>query len=490
MTMSSKAVFITTGLGVQVALPHLLDAEQFGRYSTVAAVTAIITNTLVAATIQTVSRRVVGDESRADHAQREGLVMGAVLAACLGGGFAMVSPWLAERWQGDASLTPLFVCAAVVMASYALYAAQIGAVNGRRRFAQQARFDMGFALLRPIGIVVGAALGAAGGALLGFALAAVVICAVAFGILGAGRGTSAVDRRAWLRFFLPVAVYHACLNAILQIDQPLLRATVADLAAASGQVAAEATALASRTAGFYRAAQTFAFVPYQLIVAVTFVVFPTVARATHEGDADALRRAVRGAMRFSLLVLLAMAAPIAGASDGVMRIAYPEEYLAGAPALGVLALGLVPFSMFAIGAAVLAGAGRERAAAGLSAFALLLVVAGNLLAVRAVGLGASSIVAAAIATSVGATVALVGTVAVLRALVGSVMPWGSVARAGVSACIGWAVAHVVPHDSRIQALVACAVGCAAYLGGLVLLREVGAREFELMRRVLSARRPR
>ena len=64
------------------------------------------------------------------------------------------------------------------------------------------------------------------------------------------------------------------------------------------------------------------------------------------------------------------------------------------------------------------------------------------------------------------------------------------ARAGLSACIGWAVAHVVPHDSRIQALVACAVGCAAYLGGLVLLREVGAREFELMRRVLSARRPR
>lgn len=35
--------------------------------------------------------------------------------------------------------------------------------------------------------------------------------------------------------------------------------------------------------GVYKAAQTFAFLPYQLLLSVTFVVFPIVNRATLEG---------------------------------------------------------------------------------------------------------------------------------------------------------------------------------------------------------------
>ena len=73
--------------------------------------------------------------------------------------------------------------------------------------------------------------------------------------------------------------------------------------------------------GYYRAAQTFAFVPYQLILSMTFIVFPMVSRALASNDEDAARRTIQGALRFSMLALLAIACPIAGASDGVMRIA-------------------------------------------------------------------------------------------------------------------------------------------------------------------------
>ena len=48
-----------------------------------------------------------------------------------------------------------------------------------------------------------------------------------------------------------------------------------------------------------------------------------------------MRRYIRGAMRFSLLVLLAIAAPISGAAEGVMHIVYPGAYLAGSAALSV-----------------------------------------------------------------------------------------------------------------------------------------------------------
>ncbi|MDQ3033527.1 MAG: hypothetical protein M3Y87_14000, partial [Myxococcota bacterium] len=395
-TMTAKAVFIGTGFGVQVALPQIFDdPEQWGRYSTVATITAIVTNTLVASMIQTVSKRTSEDEASADRTHREGLWIGMLLAFLLGGGFAAASPLLATHWQRDATLAPLLATAAVVIVSYSLYSALIGSINGRRQFSKQASFDMGFALLRGGAIVIGALSFAAAGAIAGFAAASVIVLVIALWVVGTGRGSAGrTDWRAWAAFLIPIAVYQASINGVLQLDQPLLRANLADLAPESGYSAREATAVASSLAGFYRAAQTFAFVPYQLILAVTFVVFPTIARSTSSGDAEATRTAIRGAMRFSLIVLLAMAAPIAGASDGVMRVAYRETYLAGAPALAILAPGLVPFSLFAIGASILAGAGRARTTAAIAFGALVIVVAANTIAVRTVGVGPDALIAA------------------------------------------------------------------------------------------------
>lgn len=488
-TMGAKVVFLGAGLGTQLVLPRVLgDPEAWGRYATVAAIAAIATNTLVASTVLTVSKRTSEHGADAGHAQREGLAIGAVLAVLLGGGFAAAAPLLAGAWQRDATLTPLLATAAIVVASYAVYAAAIGSLNGRRLFAAQARFDMGFALLRSAMILGGAALGAAAGAIAGFAGAAVIVTIVALLVVGPGarRRGAAIDWRAWLAFFVPVAIYQASLNGVLQIDQPLLRASLADLALDAGRGAEEASEIASRWAGFYRAAQTFAFVPYQLILSVTLVVFPTVSRSTSSGDAEATRTAIRGAMRFSLVVLLAMAAPIAGASDGVMRIAYPEPYLDGAPALAVLAPALVPFSLFAIAAAILAGAGRARTTAGIALGALAVVVVLNVIAVRSVATE-HAIVAAALATGAGSLVALLAAGATVQRLFGAFLSPLSAARALAAAGAGYGVARVVPHASAIGAIGACAAGALAYLAALVLSRELGSADLALLRRVLRPR---
>lgn len=485
LTMTAKAVFIASGFGTQLLLPHLLGDEGWGRYSTVATITSIVTNTLVAATVQSVSKRASEDEARGSSggAQREGLIAALGLAILVGGGFALASPLLATAWQHDASMTPLFGTAAIVIASYALYSAQIGAINGRREFAKQAGFDMTFALLRSGSLLGGAALGAAGGALAGWAGASVAILIGASIVAGVG-ASGRVDLRAWLAFFVPIAIYQAALNGVLQADQPLLRGHLADMAIDAGTAVDDANALASRIAGQYRAAQTFAFVPYQLILAVTFVVFPTVSRATASGDLEATRRAISGAMRFSLIVVLAMAAPVAGASDGVMRIAYPEQMLGGSDALAVLALALVPFSLFAIAASILAGSGRSIAIASIAALGLLVVVVGNAIAVRAVGPVHEASIAAALATGAGASAALVASGVAIHSLFGAFLPWLSAVRAIAAAAAGALAAHAVPHATRPGAVLALAVGALAYLAALAIVREIGPDDVALFRRVL------
>lgn len=486
--MSAKAVFIATGFFVQLLLPRALGSpEEWGRYSTVATITAIVTNTLIAALLQTVSKRTSDDEAAAARTRREGLWMGAGFAVLFGGGFAAAAPLMASHWQRDETLQPLLLGAACIIAAYCLYAPLIGSINGERHFSKQAKFDMGFALLRGTAILIGAITAAAAGAVMGFAAAAAIIVVMAIALIGAGDGPSFPKARAWMAYLVPIAIYQACINGVLQLDQPLLRANLADLALSRGNSAEEATALASSMAGFYRAAQTFAFVPYQLVLSITFVVFPTVARTTTTNDAEGTRTAIRGAMRLSLIVLLAMAMPIAGASSGIMRIAYQEAYVAGAPALAILAPGLVSFALFAIGASILAGAGRARTTALIAKSSLVLVIVANHVAVRSVGIGDHTIMAAAFATSLASLAALIAVGAIIHRSFGAFLPAGSTLRALLAGGGAWLVAHLLPHESALSALGACISGALAYGAILVVLREIGPSDVALIRRVLSRR---
>ena len=61
-------------------------------------------------------------------------------------------------------------------------------------------------------------------------------------------------------------------------------------------------------------------------------------------DRAAMQGTLRTSLRFSWLVLLALAAPLSGAAQGVLRLAYPPDYLAAAPALR---RGRVRFERFA-----------------------------------------------------------------------------------------------------------------------------------------------
>jgi hypothetical protein len=119
-----------------------------------------------------------------------------------------------------------------------------------------------------------------------------------------------------------VLVYQLALNLVLQSDLLVFKAILARRA-----VTAAASGLAvNDLVGIYKAVQNFAFLPYQLLLAVTFVIFPVVSRATLEGDRDTTARFVAGATRFSLLALGAMLAVLTGLPRGVLRIAYRPPF--------------------------------------------------------------------------------------------------------------------------------------------------------------------
>jgi stage V sporulation protein B len=483
----AKLYFIVAGYAVQLSLPRLFGTpELFGLYSAAMSVVSILNNVLIAATIQTVSKRVSEDVERAPYALREGLTLQLGVGLLIAGSLLVSAPVLAGDVLLDPLLTPLLRIASVVVLGYSLYAALVGSLNGRQMFGRQAALDATYTTLRTVGIVGAAAAGfGVVGAIAGFATAATAVLTIAAFTVGLGRGGKETRWKPWIAFMAPLWMYQLFLNLTLQVDLTLLKRTIAELGLAAGQAPAIAAETASRYAGIYRAAQTFSFVPYQVILAVAFVVFPMVSASTVQGDLQATRAYIRAALRFSLLVLVALAAPIAGASAGVMRIAYPDAYLVGADALSVLSLGMACFALFVVGATVLNGAGRPGLSAAIGGSAVIVLVGLNIAFVRAAGVGDEALLAAASATSTGTALALAAVGLALWLRFGAFLAPFSTLRILGCGTVGFAVARAMPSHSALWALAALCAGGIAYLAALAISRELGETDLAIVRKVLK-----
>ncbi len=487
----AKIYFIVAGFIVQFSLPRLFGSpEVFGFFSVAMSGISIVNNVLIAATIQSVSKFVSEDEARAPAMLRQGLVVQAALGAALVLGIGVGAVPIAE-FMHDRSLATLLRIASIVTLSYAIYAALVGHMNGMHAFATQARFDATFTTLRTVGMLLGAFIGVrlgvgAIGAMSGFAAAAATIALLALASVGVGAKGARAPVTAWLGFMAPIWAYQGCMNGVLQVDLWVLKKTVAELATSAGSAAVVAAEVADRYAGLYRGAQTFAFVPYQLVLAMTFIVFPTVSRATALGDEAAATRAVRGSLRFSALALFGMAAPIAGAGEGVLRFVFGPEYGAAAPALRILAWGLVAFTRVVVSATAMGGSGRPVVSAGVAAVGLSVVVlACRVLLVR-IGLGEHTLEAVATGTSLGMLAAMVLAALAVYRRFGTFVPLATAIRGALAAAAGYAVArYAIPSTTFVGLVAAPLLGFATYGVVLAVTRELGADEVALVRRVLG-----
>ena len=483
----AKGYFIVTSYAVQLLLPRIFgEAKEFGLYSATMSGVAILTNVLIVATIQSVSKFVSEDESRAEVTLRQGLRIQALVGGTLALALFAFAPAIA-RLLLDGQLTRLLRIASLVVFAYALYAAVVGSLNGRHWFAKQARLDVTFSTLRTIGILAGAALGlGAMGAIAGFAMAATSIVTISLIWIGfgkAGMPGEKIKRRRWIGFMAPIWAYQICLNGILMIDLQVLKRTATEIALAGAATSQTAVDLANQYVGYYRAAQTFAFVPYQLIISMTFIVFPMISKATSIGNREAARSTIQHAMRFSLLLLLLVAAPTSGAAEGVMRLAYPLDYLTGAPALSILVFGVVAFALFAVSATAISGAGKPSVAAMIAGVSLVVVVVANRVLLMRAGLGDQTLRAAATGTVIGMLVALLLSAWVIHRMFGVFIPVSTWARAALASVAGYSAAAAVPHPSAAMALLALAAGFLSALAVLLVTRELTREDWQAVRRI-------
>lgn len=485
----AKVSFILFGFVQQLILPRLLGTDGYGAVSVVLAGVGVVNNVIVATGIQGVSRAVssVAEEDVA-AAFRRTLALHAVLAVVVSAGFALLAGAIADFSEAPHVAGPLRLAAAVVLL-YGLYAPLVGALNGQRRFVTQAAFDVGYGALRTASIAGFAFLflraGQSGvlGAITGFVAAASVIVPLALTRTGLGRrGSAGPSIREHAAFLLPLAVSQTFLNLLLQTDFFLLRRF---LGQATSGLALGANA-ADDLIGVYRGAQLFAFLPYQLLLSVTFILFPMLARAHAEHDRAAVRRYAMTGVRLSFLLTGLLCAPISGLAPHVLRFAFPVEiYSRGGDTLRVLSLGMGAFAVLGVASAALTSLHRERAAAALTAATVLLVATGCSIAVPRAAFGPDMLVRSAVATSLAlATAAVAGGVLLHRAA-GGFVPARTALRVGAALLAAIAVGAQLPWLGKIAVLGEAILVALVYLAVLVATREVGREDLAALKQAFG-----
>lgn len=311
---------------------------------------------------------VIGTQQAVSHfaASRAGSPVGAfwtcawaqiVIVAGLFAGFQILAPQIAGWRLNDAAYVPYLRLASLIFVFYAAKSLYQGYLNGVQRFAAQSWLDIGSSVARMVLVLSAAAIGwGVTGALGGFVASAALLAVVAAVVVRPARDAGPALRRVFA-FQGKVMVMAFLANFLMSVD-------IQAVAAWSAQV----PEVAQRYAGYYTAGQKLAQIPYSLIIALSTLIFPLIAREASNPDRSVPAGIVRQGMRALLFLLVPCVAILAATPGASMTLVFPSLARAaseagdpasvfGAP-LAYLALAYGFFSIFMMGISIITAGGR------------------------------------------------------------------------------------------------------------------------------------
>ena len=476
----AKFYFMGTGFLLVIFLPKLFEqlsgdasGELYGRYRVVIGLVNLLNMILIGGTIQAVSKFISEKESRAASVKWVTLKLQTVIGGILSLLLLLGADFVATHFYGQPELAFYLRLAAPIVLLYSYYAVIIGGLNGLKRFRNQAFMDILFASCKVGFTIVFVAAGyAIAGAIGGFLVTAALLLVVSWFVLGKPPEGEEVSWRDIFSFEWKTLVYAFFLNALLQVDLQLLMAMAPpELGSPDSQ------------AGIFGLALQLGQLPYVATIAVAFVIFPLMSRATFDKDQSLVRSYVSTTNRYVFLGLVGVVAAVACDASGIMSLPFfPKVYAGGSDMFAALSVGYLFFAMVVVNASILTGSGRPMVSVFLFAGMLVVSVTLNLILIpRFGGIGAAFAAGGAM---------LAGCVAAgitVHRLFGTFMPPLSVVRAVLAGGLVVLYAlYVEPQWGGLVMLVLrLGVKVVLYFAILALLREITPGE---VKEVLALRR--
>jgi O-antigen/teichoic acid export membrane protein len=380
----AKIWFMITGAVIQLGLPIFLGSpEQFGVFKVVTEAISLVNMVMITGTLQAVSKLVSERPVAARRVINQAVKLQFVLGVPIAIGYFLMSPWIADRFN-DPTLTPYIQLSSFIILAYSFYAIFVGYLNGVKEFVKQASLDITFATLKMVGIVGLVLLGfGVFGAVAGFVGASAIICVISgvwvWRILGRSKtDAEAVEEspsegiKRLLGYLVLIMLFTFALNGLMRADLFILKSVSAEVPTRLSDVESIFKLVSNKFAGFYGAVLNIARIPYQGVIAVTFVIFPLISESTFEEDLGRTKTYIRDTMRYCLILIVGVGGLLALNSDAIIGALYSSEYQAAAPALAILSVSIIFFALLYVAATMIIGSGHPAIAVGIMAVSLVL----------------------------------------------------------------------------------------------------------------------
>ena len=487
---AAKLWFMVGGALISFGLPYLFNlagedgARLYGQYSDINNTLSILSMMLITGGLQTVSKWV--SQYSTDHDRAQGALwqlwwLMFTLAVIVGGGFILAAPWIADA-RGVPELTLAYQAAGGVLASYALYVVFIGALNGRKRFSTQALFDVGFTTLK-VGLILGAVWMGMGvtGAFMGFSGAAALIMLCAWLKVGLGKRGTPSPYRSVYSYAAQVMAYTLIFNLIFKLDLLMLKPAALNTLGTG----------ADELIGIYNLALQVSRLPWQVTIAVTFVIFPLLSEATFAKDEARSQLYIRQTLRYMLILAGAAAAGLLALPQTVTAL-FPASYADMTIALRWTAPAYLFFTLFNLSNTLLMSAGRATSAFVIGVTTVSVAALAYWITLYSTWVSQPQTSAEFLTTAGQVAVFTFGTglllgVGRLTQLFGSPISWLTIGRVFVASLSLWGIGQLVTTTDRILLLtILIALGLLFFVI-LFVLGEWSKTEKQAFKRVINSR---
>lgn len=466
---AAKLWFIVTGYGIEVALSWLMTEANYGVYKVVIGAVSIVNAVVIAGTYQTVSRHISQAPEKADSVKWKSLRLQSLVGGGISLGFFLLAP-VTANYLNDPHLTNYLRLASLITLAYSFYAVYTGYFNGQKRFLAQASLDITYSTLK-LGFIftlVWLGYGVAGG-VGGFALAAASVLAVA---AIAGRGNERrgdVKAAELLKFQSYLLVFTLVLNLLQKVDLMLIKS----LSSPVPQIASEQSA-------YYSAAINLANITYQIIISVTFIVFPLVSESVFAQDRERTASYISTTFRYSLIVMALVATLFSANASESLRVVFPESYQVASGALTVIAYGMLLFGLLYIATTIISASGQAGVSLAIGAITLVANIAFNAFLIPRFG-----ITGAALGTTASMLAGVVAGGSYLIWKFGALIPLKSALRITLCAGLVYGLSFVATPQSRLLIIVQLVILSVVYLCALIVTGEVGKEELSSFAKVIK-----
>ncbi|MEZ4459307.1 MAG: oligosaccharide flippase family protein [bacterium] len=367
---AAKVWFLVTSAVTQLGLPIFFgSAEQFGVFKVVTEAIGLLNMVMITGTLQAVSKLVSEQPDRANRMVTQAIKLQFFLGVPIAAGYAIASPWIADSFN-DPTLTHLLQISSLIIVFYAFYAIFVGYLNGTKAFVKQATLDITFSTLKTAGILGLVALGfGVWGAVSGFVGAAGIIAVVAgiwvFRLMKAqpdvaGNHESRTGRL--LGYLVLIMLYTFALNGLMRADLFVLKSVAGEVPTAMAGAEGIFKVISDKFSGFYGAVLNVARIPYQGVIAITFVIFPMISESTFQDDIEKTRQYIRTTFRYCALLIAGVAFMLVFNSDAIIAGLYSADYRAAADALSYLSVSIIFFAVYYVATTIIIGAGHPAVA--------------------------------------------------------------------------------------------------------------------------------